>query len=97
MAGAFKCQCALCIRTVQSASYICKRCLVDAKGVNHVLDATREHVPQLFRAPPPVIASRMWARLAPECGKALAEDLVKRYHAAWQLELFSKPDLDWIG
>lgn len=97
MSRRFKCHCALCIRTVYDAQYVCKQCLTDAKAVSHVLAAAREHVPQLLRAPDPVVASRMWARLAPEVGKPLAAELVKRYHCAWQLELGSKPDPDWTG
>lgn len=96
MGAPFKCHCALCVRTVRSAQYVCETCLKDAKAVSHVLSAARDHVPELARAPDPVVASRMWRRLAPELGKALANDLVKRYHSAWQLELGGKPDPDWI-
>lgn len=95
MAGAFKCHCALCIRTVRSAHYVCNQCVADAKAVSHVLSAAREHVPDLRRAPDQVVVARMWRRLAPELGKALADELVKRYHCAWQLELGVKPDPDW--
>lgn len=93
----FRCSCALCVRTVHSARYVCERCIGDAKAVSHVLSAARGSVPQLARAPDPVVASRMWAKLAPDLGKALAADLVKRYHAAWQLELGVSPDPDWTG
>jgi hypothetical protein len=96
MGGAFRCHCALCVRTVRSAQYVCNQCVTDAKAVSHVLAAAREHVPELRRAPDPVVASRMWRRLAPELGKALAEDLVKRYHSAWQLELGGKANPDWL-
>lgn len=91
----FSCHCKLCVRTVKSAEYVCQQCVADARAVSHVLSAAREHVPELRRAPDPVVASRMWRRLAPELGKALADELVRKYHTAWQLELGAPARKDW--
>lgn len=97
MARQYKCECGLCLRYVTDFKHVCKQCLTDAKQTSHVLSTAREHVPSLLRAPDPVVASRMWLRLAPEVGKERARELVKRYHTAWQLELGEKPDPDWNG
>lgn len=97
MSKPFRCQCALCLRSVQStAGMVCPQCRSDAVAVNHVLAAAAQHVPGLQRAPGQVIASRMWLRLAPPSARPTAEELVKRYNASWQLELGSKPDPDWF-
>lgn len=96
MGSPFRCHCALCVRMVRSAQYVCERCIKDSRAVSHVLSAAREHVPELHHAPNPVIVSRMWRRLAPDLGKDLANELVKRYHAAWQIELGSNPNSEWL-